>query len=56
MTEEIKTVGDVLGVGSTVALLAGWLPPLVSFVTLVWFLIRIYETRTVQKFLKKGNE
>lgn len=51
MLEEVKTVGDVVGVGSTVALLAGWLPPLVSVITLIWFGIRIYETDTVQKLL-----
>jgi len=55
MTEELKTVGDVVGVGSTVALLAGWIPPLVSLVTLVWFVIRIYETDTIQKLLRKNN-
>ena len=55
MTEELKTVGDVVGVSSTVALLAGWLPPLVSFATLVWFLIRIYETKTVQNLIKKDR-
>ncbi len=56
MTEELKTVGDVVGVSSTVALLAGWLPPLVSFVTLVWFLIRIYETKTVQNLINKDRQ
>ena len=55
MTEELKTVGDVVGVGSTVALLAGWIPPLVSLVTLVWFVIRIYETDTIQKLLRKNK-
>jgi len=55
MTEEIKNVGDIVGVSSTVALLAGWLPPLVSFVTLVWFLIRIYETKTIQNLIRKDR-
>jgi hypothetical protein len=53
MIEEVKNVVDVVGVSSTVALLAGWLPPVVSFVTLVWFLIRIYETKTVQKLIRR---
>ena len=53
MIEEVKNVGDVVGVSSTVALLAGWLPPVVSFVTLVWFLIRIYETETIKELIKK---
>jgi hypothetical protein len=49
MTEELKTVGDVVGVSSTLALLAGWLPPLVSFS------IRIYETKTIQNLIKKDR-
>jgi|TARA_R100000008_G_scaffold54520_1_gene33322 hypothetical protein len=55
MGDGIKNIGDVVGVSSTVALLAGWLPPLVSFVTLVWFSIRIYETKTVQNLIKKDR-
>ena len=55
MTEELKTLGDAVGVSSTIMLWAGWLPPLVSIVTLIWFCIRIYETKTVQKILRKDD-
>lgn len=55
MTEELKTFGDGIGVSSTILLWAGWLPPLVSTVTIIWFIIRIYETKTVQKMINKGK-
>ena len=55
MTEEFKTLGDAVGVSSTIMLWAGWLPPLVSIVTLIWFCIRIYETKTVQNLLNKDK-
>jgi hypothetical protein len=32
-----------------------WLPPIASLFTIVWLGIRIYETDTVQKLIKKGR-
>ena len=51
--EQLKHIGDVLSVGTVVATLAAWLPPLAALFTIVWTLIRILETATVQKLLKK---
>lgn len=51
--EQLKAVGDVLSVGTVVATLAAWLPPLAALFTIVWTAIRIYETKTVQKFLNR---
>lgn len=45
-----------IDVASATVLLGAWtelLPPIVSLVTLVWFLIRIWETDTVQKLVCK---
>jgi hypothetical protein len=42
-------------VASTVALagaLTSLLPPLASIVSMAWFLVCIYETKTVQKWLR----
>jgi len=47
--QEIQKTG--IDVASASVLLGAWteiLPPIVSLVTLVWFLIRIWETKTVQ--------
>jgi hypothetical protein len=33
------------------AALAAWLPPLAALASLIWTLIRIYETKTVQHLL-----
>jgi hypothetical protein len=51
--EQLKAAGDVLSVGTVIATLAAWLPPLAALFTIVWTLIRIFETRTVQDFIKR---
>ena len=39
--EQLKHIGDVLSVGTVVATLAAWLPPLAALFTIVWTLMRI---------------
>ena len=55
-TESIKPLVDAVAVTTTASALVGWLPPLVAILTLVWTVIRIYETETVQKFVQKRKE
>lgn len=51
--EHGKTVVDVGAVGIAGTTLIGWLPHIASVLSIVWFAIRIYETRTVQRLLGK---
>lgn len=51
--EQLKAAGDVLSVGTVVATLAAWLPPVAAIFTIIWTLIRIWETDTVQRFVDK---
>lgn len=53
--ETFKTTGDVLSVSTIVATLANWLPAGAAFFTIVWTLIRIYETKTVQRWIYRGQ-
>lgn len=48
MNENGAYVGDVLSVGVVVSTLAGWLPTVAAFLSIVWVLIRIWETDTVR--------
>jgi hypothetical protein len=52
-TEATKPLVDAIAVTATASTLFGWLPPTVALLTLLWTLIRIYETATVQKLVKK---
>jgi len=58
MDEQAKTAVDAFAISGTVGALAGWLPPIAALLTLIWTLIRIWETDTVQGLInkKKSNE
>lgn len=62
--EEIMRISDVWGVpfqrmcdtisiGTLLGTLLGWLPHIATALTVVWMVIRIWETETIQKFFKK---
>lgn len=55
-SEHTKTAVDVLSLSTVIATIAGWLPAVAALVSIVWGLIRIYETRTVQGLLGKKTE
>lgn len=50
-TENLKHVVDLVSFSTVLATLAAWLPPIAALVSIVWGVIRIYETTTVQKIL-----
>lgn len=56
LSENVKTVFDGLSVATAIATLAAWLPPLAAFASLVWTVIRIYETKTVQGWVRKWRD
>jgi len=47
MNEHSKHILDVATISTTIATVAGWLPSIAAIVSIVWGLIRIYETRIV---------
>jgi len=57
MTEENKVILDVAAGTGTFAAWMSMVPDFVALFTGVWVLIRIWETKTVQKLFKKiqGN-
>ena len=55
-TESTKHVIDSISVLTVVGTLADILPPIAALVTIVWTGIRIYETETVQSFIKKNKD
>jgi chromate transport protein ChrA len=51
--ETAKTIGDVLSITTVVGTLAQVLPSIAALFTIVWTVIRIYETKTVQSWLRR---
>ena len=56
MTDELKNVGDGVGVLATAGVLIDLLPAFSAILTIIWFSIRIYETDAVQKYLKERKK
>ena len=48
-----KVAGDVLSLGVVLGTLAQVLPSIAAVFTIVWTAIRIYETKTVQRLLRR---
>lgn len=49
--EQAKHVVDAISIGTVAGTLAGILPHMAALFTIVWTMIRIYETKTVQRIL-----
>lgn len=44
----IHVVGDVVSAGAVIGSFLGYLPVAVAFIALIWYIIQIWESRTVQ--------
>lgn len=53
MSDQFKSAIDGVSIASVIGSLAGYLPTIAAAASLVWTLIRIYETKTVQRWLRK---
>ena len=54
--ENLKHVGDALSITTVIGTIAGYLPAIAALATLIWTAIRIWETKTVQAWLKRRRE
>jgi hypothetical protein len=53
MDDHAKTIVDVSSITVVLATLVEWLPAVAALASLIWSVIRIYETETVQRWIKK---
>ena len=53
--EPTKHLLDGVSVVTVMGTLMSWLPSIAALFTIIWTAIRIYETKTVQGWLKKGK-
>jgi hypothetical protein len=45
-------IGNGASVGAIISTMTGWLPPAAAFIALVWYIIQIYESDTIQRWVK----
>jgi len=56
ISENTKHAADALSIMTVVATLAEWLPAVAALASLIWSVIRIWETKTVQSWVQKINK
>ena len=56
VSEPAKHVVDALSILTVLGTLVEILPAIAALLSIVWSLLRIYESKTVQKWLGKTNE
>jgi hypothetical protein len=56
MLDETKDVIDVAAASTALLTLAAWLPPTASILTIIWMILRIYESDTVQSIVNGTNK
>lgn len=52
MNETAKHWLDGVAVSAAIATFFAWLPPMAALASLIWTLIRIYESDTAQRLIK----
>ena len=52
ISQEIKTVGDVLAAGTAFGAVLGWLPPIAAALSIVWLLMQIWSWVVNKKWRK----
>lgn len=53
--EQAKHIVDGLSVATVLGALTAWLPPVAALFTIIWTIIRIWETKTIQRLVCKHN-
>jgi hypothetical protein len=56
MQEEAKVAVDALAVTTTVSTLMGWIPAVAAALSIIWTVIRIFETDTIQNLIHKKKD
>jgi hypothetical protein len=54
VNEHTKHLIDGVSVATVMGTLMSWLPAIAALFTIIWTAIRIYETKTIQGWLKKN--
>lgn len=54
--EADKIAIDIAAISAWIGALAGWLPSIAAALSIVWTVIRIWETKTIQKIVARFRE
>ena len=54
--EPAKNIVDAASIGVVAGTWLGWLPTIATALTVIWMLLRIWETKTVRWWLRKWRK
>ena len=54
--EHLKQTIDIISITTVFGTLMGMLPSVAALLSIIWSVVRIYETRTVQDFIKRYKD
>lgn len=55
LSEQTKHVVDAMSIGTVIATIVQWLPPIAALISIIWGLLRIYESKTVQRMVRRNK-
>jgi hypothetical protein len=55
ISEPVKHIVDALSIMTVLGTLVNMLPAIAALLSIVWSVIRIYESKTVQSWMGKNN-
>lgn len=56
MNDSIKHVVDTVSIATVIGTLVNELPSIAALFSIIWTVIRIYETKTVQSWIKGDDD
>lgn len=56
ISDSLKTMGDAGAGAITIGAIVNWIPEVTAILSLIWVVIRIYETQTFQKLKDLKNK
>lgn len=54
--ENLKHIFDAFSISAVIGTIIGMLPAIAAILSIIWTVIRIYETKTVQKYFGKKRK
>lgn len=54
-SEQTKHVVDAMSIGTVIATIVQWLPPIAALISIIWGLLRIYESKTLQRMVRRSR-
>lgn len=56
MNDHLQVTGHIISLGAIISSMVGLLPAIAALGAIIWYMVSIYETKTVQDWLARRRE